>query len=54
MPADGGAFERELMEAMTRPLLDSGAASSILPYIVRAPSRDFAVDFLWDEFVNAG
>ena len=54
MPADDGAFERELMEAMMRPLSDPGVASSILPYIVRAPSRDFDMNLLWGEFVNAG
>ena len=54
MPANGEAFERELIEAMMRPLSDPGVASSILPYIVRAPSRDFAMNLLWDEFVNAG
>jgi hypothetical protein len=54
VPADGGAFERELMEAMLRPLGDESQASSILPYLVRMPVRDFAADFLWDEFVNAG
>jgi hypothetical protein len=52
----GSDFERELLEAMMEPLGDRSAASSLLPYIVRAPaiSQEVVNDLIWHDFVHGG